>query len=305
MLYVRTMIYLAVGDVRRPGIGRAMKSLVVLGIAFTLLAWSSKELRALYEASPWADDPYDAFVSFAIFFAPALTALLLVRLPLCKANESLAAGRVVDLVRTGKVLLAVVTVTLGAEWVALALNGATIDWSVASALDVLMLTLLTALTILCAWLVVTLPQLDAGRSPDTPDGLADALATARLVAAALGPFAWLSNRAISAADSLVAQPARRHPTTAAALVSTLFGMALAAAASSEEGVGPILLVFVVAGTAAMFCFLMIGGALSAPCLGSPTAYRLASAHPRRPRRGRWCRAPGARISRCDLVRGRH
>ena len=224
------------------------------------MSWAGKELGPLYRTSPWADDPYDAFVSFAIFFTPALTALLLVRLPLCKEDEPLVAGRVVDLVRTGKLLLAVVAVTLGGEWVALGLRNTTIAWSAATALDVLMLTGLTALTILCVWLVVTAPQLHGDRSLGTPDGLADAVATSRLVASRLGPLAIVSSRLISTADRLVVQPARRHPTSAAALVATLFGLGLAAPASLEEGVGPVLLVFIVVGGSAMFSFLMIGGA---------------------------------------------
>ena len=259
-MILREMTYLDIGDVRRPPIGRAIKLTVVVGIAFSLATFLGKEVRALYSASPWADDPYDAFVSFAIFFAPMLTGLLLVRLPLCRKHEPLPAARASGMLRASRVLLLTAGVTVAAEWVGLALDWGSFGWSTASALLVVTLGALTAITLGAAWLVVRAPAIGAGvASGDGPDWLADAVATGRLLAAHAGPISGVTRSLVDGADRWIVGPVRARPVSAAALVSLLFGIGLAAAASLEEGLGPVLLLVVFVGACAMFVFLTAGG----------------------------------------------
>lgn len=256
------MVYLEVGDARRPMIGRAIKLTILLGIVFTVVTFLGKEVRPLYHASPWADDPYDAFVSFAIFFAPLVTGLLLVRLPLCRRREPLAAGRIRDMVRGCKLLLATVAVTLAGEWVALLRESAPLAWSAATALLVSSLVVLSALTLGAVWLIAGVPNVSeevASSDAPEPDWLTDSVGAGHLVARRLGPLSGVAAAIVNALDRWIVLPTRAHPTTAAAVVSLLFGAGLAATAALEEGVGSVLLIYLFVGNCAMFAFLMAGG----------------------------------------------
>jgi hypothetical protein len=233
-------------------IGRAIRLTILLGVVFSVVTFLGKEVRPLYRASPWAEDPYDAFVSFATFFAPLITGLLLVRLPLCRRREPLAATRVTDMVRASKLLLATVVITLAGEWVALVGGAAAVSWSAVTALLVGSLVALSVLTLGAAWLIAAAPGVSdevASTDAPEPDWLSDAVLVARLVSA----------RAAELLDRVIVRPVRAHPTTAATALALLFGLALAATSALEEGLAPVLLLVIFVATCAMFAFLMAGG----------------------------------------------
>jgi hypothetical protein len=224
------------------------------------MAWLGKEFRPLYAASPWADDPYDAFVSFAIFFVPLLTTLIVVRLPMSRRAFPLDLARTSDLLRTSRLLMLIVGATLASEWVALVATMPSIVWSLAAAVDVAMLCGLTLAAVHVARLLLTAPSIPAASVPtETPDALTDAVTSARLLAARLGPGRTLADSVVDRVNHWLVRPSRAHPTTAAGLVAAAFGVAVATAAFVEDGLAPVLFIYLFVGAAAMFAFVAIGG----------------------------------------------
>ncbi len=103
-------------------------------MVFVAFAFAAKEIRVLYVHSPWEDDPYDAVVSFTIFFVPLLIGLCIVRVPLCRRQQPLPISRVVGLLRGSRVVLGAVLLTLIADWIAVAVRANVAAWNSSTAL---------------------------------------------------------------------------------------------------------------------------------------------------------------------------
>ena len=103
---------LQVGDPIRPILGRAVKLTLIAAITFTGFAYFAKAVPSLYVHEPWQNDPYDTFVSFAIFFVPLLAAVSFVRFPLFKKCQALPIQRVGDLLRGCRLILGIAVVTM-------------------------------------------------------------------------------------------------------------------------------------------------------------------------------------------------
>lgn len=101
-------------------IRRAIVSTLLAAAFFTATTGPLKQVKALYAHAPWVNDPYDAAVSFAMFFVPILAACCLGRVLLCRTGDELPAARVIDLLRGCRVVLGLIVVTLLAQWAALA-----------------------------------------------------------------------------------------------------------------------------------------------------------------------------------------
>lgn len=101
-------------------IRRAIVSTLLAAAFFTATTGPLKQVKALYAHAPWVNDPYDAAVSFAMFFVPFLAACCLGRVLLCRTGDELPAARVIDLLRGCRVVLGLIVVTLLAQWAALA-----------------------------------------------------------------------------------------------------------------------------------------------------------------------------------------
>jgi hypothetical protein len=84
----------APGDLRRPAFGRAVIVALLAAQAFEVFAVATKEVPPIYRHVPRADDPYDTFVSLAIFFVPLALLAAAAGLPLCRRAEPLPAARV-------------------------------------------------------------------------------------------------------------------------------------------------------------------------------------------------------------------
>jgi hypothetical protein len=254
---------LAVGDPVRPAIGRAMLGSMLAAVVFFAVTWATKELPGLYVHEPWRDDPYDTFVSFAIFFVPSLVGLCLVRLPLCRRDSPLPLRRAIDLLRAGRALVAIMLVTLLSEWASVVIHAHDSAWSAATTVLICVLAVLTALTVVAAW-----ELRGAGRGlrpltnvPPQPDWLADALALGEREAAWLGSRRDHALRALSWLDRQLVRRTQRHPLRAAAALALLFGVAVASTQATVEGYGPsAALLFVVVAACGMFAFLVGAGA---------------------------------------------
>jgi hypothetical protein len=150
---------LAAGDPRRPAIGRAVFAVLLAAAVFSVCTGPVKQIAPLYDHAPWLNDPFDTAVSFAMFFVPLIAACCLARVSLCRRSEPLPVGRVRDLLRGCRVLLAAAAVTLLSEWVSVAIGANRAQWDDATWLQVGLLALMTALTVRAAVSMRRVPAL--------------------------------------------------------------------------------------------------------------------------------------------------
>ena len=246
------------GDLRRPAIGRAVRAALLAALAFWVFTVTTKEARPIYEQVPWADDPYDTFVSLALFFVPLAGLAAGARVLLCRRAEPLPAARARGVVRAAWIAVAASLATAAADWAGVLLAGRTNLRDVVGAAAVLALALTTAALLggAAALARIRVPAASAGQ----PDGIADGLAFALQVARRLGPAGRPLAAVAAAADARVAPLVRRRPAASAALVALAFAIALALSALREEGPSPVALLIGAVAACAMFAFAVAGGA---------------------------------------------
>ncbi len=248
---------LAPGDVRRPPIGRAIRRGIAAAALFTAFTLATKEVRPVYLHVPWAEDPYDTFVSFAMFFVPLAIGVAGVRLVLCRRSRPLPKGRLVGVVRAVWLALAVSMVTLAADWAGV-LAGPLGGWGAARGWSVVGLASTTVIVTVAA---AGMSRVRVPASGDAmPDGLADGLEVARIAAGHLGPFGRPVTAMVAFAETRIAPFVRRRPVRSAAMVSLAFAAGLALTSAREEGVAPVLTLIVAVATCGMFAFAVAGGA---------------------------------------------
>ena len=265
---------LRTGDARRPAIGRAVRAALLAATVFELFTVATKQVRPVYEHVSWAEDPYDAFVSFAMFFVPLALLAAGLRLMLCRRAEPLPVARLVGVVRATWLAVLVSLVTLAADWAGVLSGGRSGnggDAIAAASVGGLALTTAIALAGAIALARVRTPRRDAV----LPDGMADAMTLARAWACRLGAAGRPVSMVVTWGDLRVAPLVRRRPVAVAALVALAFGSALALASSREYGPSPATLLVGGVSACAMFAFVVAGGAwlgLVAPD-ASPAGHR--------------------------------
>lgn len=254
---------LPVGDARRPTIGRAVVGALALAAAFLVYIWIAKETRPLYVHTPWADDPYDAVVSFAFFFVPITAALCLLRVPLCLRAEPLPVARARALLRGSRITVAIVGITLLSEWMSVVLGVNRTTWTEATAVLVSVLALMSVATV-----AVTVELWRASRqTPDTlndggPDWVADVVSVGERFSYRIGPLGVMLRRLLKVVERDAIPVVRAHPFADAAAVSVGFGALLAMGQSAaEEGFAwRAVLLFATVAACSMFAFLLAVGA---------------------------------------------
>lgn len=254
---------LSVGDTRRPAMGRALVSALLIAAVFSAATGPVKQIPALYDHAPWVNDPFDTVISFAMFFVPLLAAYCLTRMPLCRRSEPLPRSRVTDLMRGCRLMLGVVAATLLTEWVSVATGANRSQWNGATWLQV---GLLAAMTVLAGRAVVDLYRVPAlGRparadAPPTVDWLTDVVAVAALVSHWLGPLHRPALVALNWADRRLVTVVRCHPLWAAAITAAVFGAGVGGLQAAHEGYIALaaLLTISLLGCG-MFAFLVAAG----------------------------------------------
>lgn len=248
------------GDARRPAIGRAVGLSFLAAVAFVGSAFATKEIRSLYAVAPWRDDPYDLFVSFAIFFVPMILGVNAVRVERCRRADRLSAQRVSDVVRAFIVIAVVSLSTIGAAWVSVAVGPPTGASLTVQALEfgLVINTILTATaTVVLIWVVR-----DVSRPPDRREGddfLADLAFEARRLARAIQGNGAIV-RFVDASASRLPPVVRRNRYRTIAALSVLFGASLAAVAALDQD-PPVLLVLICCiGSAGMSGFAVLADA---------------------------------------------
>ena len=263
---------LPVGDPRRRHARNAIYATFATAATFVVFAVLTTQDKALRSHSPWQDDPYDAVVSFTVFFVPLVTGLCALRVQLCRRNEPLPLSRVADLLRGCRLVLTAVAATVGVDWLSVALRADRPDWTSGTALLVLLLTGVST-TLLVATAAVRaahLPRAPAGAAarvrPGSPpaDWLAEFVDAVAVLSPRLGRGGppvrrlarWLGSHLVAGRWGL-----RAHPILAAGLLSVSFGACLGGLAAREVP-PPVVLLLVVVGVGAcgMFALVMVGGA---------------------------------------------
>ncbi|MFI6155527.1 hypothetical protein ACIBCA_22900 [Kitasatospora sp. NPDC051170] len=272
---------LPVGHPARSAAATALWTSTAAGTAFTAFAYLTTQVRAVRAGSPWQDDPYDAVVTFTLFFVPLLGALGAGRMPLCRRDRPLPCHRVGQLLRTALVGTLLVGATLATDWAAVAVradrglwNGGT-PWLIAS------LAVLTAVTALCLFL----HRRAAGLLPATarPDG--DWLDDVAPLVALLTHRHPRVGQGLARLTGLGGVPGfvRGRFTALAATAALAAGLLVAAGLASGEGWPGALLFAVEAAVFAggTFAFLMICNgvlriAAPGPVSGARRAARIAA-----------------------------
>ena len=94
----------------------------MFAVGFAAVLWLFKEVPFLYAAEPWRDDPYDAFVSFAIAAIPLVGAAALVRLASCRRSEPLPVRRLWELIALARTATTIALVVIAVEWASVLLR---------------------------------------------------------------------------------------------------------------------------------------------------------------------------------------
>lgn len=167
------------------------RSVIVLGLVTaavfewcTVLATQDKPVRAV---SPWQGDPYDTAVSLTQFTVPVLAVLIALRLLLWRAAGQ--SDRAQQLIRAVAVLAAMVALTAGAEWAAVAVGADRASWNWMTVLLIAALAVVSALTVLLAALLAR-----AFRSPPAEGWRYDWLGDLFLLAAPVPGIRRCANR---------------------------------------------------------------------------------------------------------------
>lgn len=236
---------------------------LLVAALFVVFALAVKQFRVLSTHVPWQDDPYDAVVSFTVFFVPLTAAMAIVRVSLCRRNRPLPVARVVSVLRGAAVLIVAMLITVGTDWTSVALQVDQPTWNGTTPPVIVGLAVVTALAVaagiaqLRAWRLVR--DLRRDGAPGT-DWFGDLVAAAELYAGSLGPLKVLAVRIIRWLDRGVVGAIRKDPVIAAGGAAVAFGLLLALNTLLREGVSPAVWLDVVVGGAGMFAFLVSAGA---------------------------------------------
>jgi hypothetical protein len=254
---------------------RAVASSLVLGAIFEGALFGSKETPAVYGHAPWLNDPYDTAVSFALFCIPLIIVPSALRL-LADSQwpDRGAPERLTDLLRACGVALVVVGATLAACWAAVAAGANHAAWRPVTAIQVVLLALVSVGAIACAVRIRRAARaLRAGTqaleadaaatelgSVLAPDWLGDMIGAGRLLARVCGPIGRPATRALDWADDRVVPLVRRHPIGAAAVLGGAVGLAVTVSQSVTEGYRPVIAaVFFLIASCGVFAFAVTAG----------------------------------------------
>jgi hypothetical protein len=251
---------LPVGHPARPATARALAVTAAGAIVFAVFAVVSTQVVAIRVASPWQDDPYDAVVTFTMFFVPGLCVVAALRVLLCRRAEPLATYRVDQLLRTALLVLVLVDVTALADWMSLLLRADQRLWSPRTPVLVLGLAIVTVAATVSHVAVRRARATVPHDRHDDGDWLDDAIVAGALLAArAGGPlrFAGIPRFLVVVVGFL-----RAYFVVVALLGSVIVGALVVARLTVAEGSsdGGLFAVEAVVFAGGTFAFVMIADA---------------------------------------------
>lgn len=262
MAQLESRSMLAVGDPRRWRLGGAAFATLAVAALFLAFALVVKQFRGLSNYAPWQNDPYDAVVSFTVFFVPLTAAMGIVRISLCRQKRPLPVARVMSVMRGARVLVGAMLVTVLTDWISVAVQADRTSWNGTTTTIIALLALVTGLVGAAVLMVVRVSLLVNDLRDDSTgtDWFSDLVAAAELYASWLGPLKALGVRVIRWLDRRVVDTIRKDPVIAASAAALGFGALLALNTLLREGPGPAIWLDVGVGGTGMFAFLVVAGA---------------------------------------------
>jgi hypothetical protein len=255
---------LPVGDPRRARAGRAILLTLTVAAIFLAFAFASKEIEPIYSHAPWEDDPYDAVVSFTLFFVALLAGLCLLRVPLCKRVAPVPVRRLQELLRGCRLILAAALITVTSDWLGVGLRANRHSWNADTALLVVALGVVTVAALWAAWSLRAAtrePLLAEAHHAAGSDWLADCITVVERLCIRLGRSGEAALGVVRWGDRIVAGFVRSHALLAAGVLATAFGLGIAATQTFEGGLRlPVSLLYVLVGFSGMFAFVVSAGA---------------------------------------------
>lgn len=251
---------------RRDETGRAALTAIWAALStaglFEVLSMLESQDKTVRATSPWQDDPYDVFVSFAIFAVPMLAGVIVLRMFAWRAPGG--PDRAHQMLRATGAMTALVWVTLIAEWAAVTVGAHSSAWNRWTAV------LMGGLVVTCAAALVVTVLLVRRRRPRG--------SAARWRHDWLGDVVWICRR-IPVLRRWVtdgnAAWVRRHTMGVFVGLSALVAIGLVGALAGGEGwTDPLLIAWalVVETTAYLaFCWIsnLIGGFITRPPRTAP------------------------------------
>ena len=235
------------GDTRRTRRAANLAALAV--VAFAALSLSTTQIRAIRSVVPWADDPYDAVVSFAMLLLPLVVLVTLVRSVRYRGVREIPGAARRRIHRGAWLAVVAVLAGVASDTIALASGGMPAA-PVAATVAVVALLAVTAIVGITATVLLRDAAHSAGPvAPTTtapaatePDAMDDTLALLLDASALLRNRARRASRVLDravAAGALFLERSRlsprRHPMVAALIVALCGGLAAAGWHALVEG----------------------------------------------------------------------
>jgi hypothetical protein len=217
-----------VGEPWRLGLRRPVFGSLLLASLFFFYTAPVKETPFLFDHAPWLNDPFDTVISFMMFFVPLIGLFCVPRVLLCRRSDPLSAARIGDVLRGCRVVLAGISLTLLAQWIAVAIRENRGQWNEATWLQIGLLAAMSAasLAVIGELRRVGLPRGAGRHGPAGPDWVADFFLFARKQGHLLGPVKTPAEALLGWGERGLAGTARRHPLWAALGACAAFGAAV-------------------------------------------------------------------------------
>jgi hypothetical protein len=228
------------GEAWRLGLRRPVFGSLLLAGLFFLYTAPVKETPLLFDHAPWLNDPFDTVISFMMVFVPLIGLFCVPRVLLCRRSDPLPAARIRDVLRGCRVVLAGISLTLLAQWIAVAIGENRGQWNGATWLQIGLLAAMSAaaLAVIGELRRVGLPRGAVQHGPAGPDWAADFFLFARKQGHLLGPVKTPAEALLGWSEHSFAKAARRHPLWAALGACAAFGAAAGINQGLREGYFP-------------------------------------------------------------------
>ena len=230
---------------------RAANAAAPAVVAFWALFVVSTQISPVREHSPWAEDPYDAVVSFAALVVPVVAAITFLRCQRWRGSRPMPAYAIRQILRGVGVALAGIGATVIVGVAALLAQARAEAWGPWFGLLVGMLVLTGTLALGAAALLVYALSRSRGYAavravlPEEADAFDDIVIFLADAGVIVGRrFAWLGAEFTTAAHRLDATlrgswlSPRRHQWAFCAVVAAVFGAAFSTLHSLAEGLAP-------------------------------------------------------------------
>jgi hypothetical protein len=221
------------------------------GIVFELVTVPETQVRTIHAVSPWREDPYHTVVSLTQFVVPMLVTVTALRLLVWGAPGK--EDRAHQMLRAVAVLVALMALSAGFEWAALAAGARGVAWRGWAGLLIAALAVVSVITVVLAVLLVSALRARVNGGESRQDWLGDLVLLCTRMPVLRGP-----------AIAQLAAWIRRHALLVFSGLSVLLGAAeISGMIFKEHWTDPLLISWaIVVLTGANLAFCVISNAIA-------------------------------------------